>query len=121
MRQFMEVAKALAEENRIRILWLLKEHELCVCQILEVLELAPSTVSKHLSVLHHAKLLESTKKGRWVYYRIAGEETPVEVRSALAWVYTALVNNTQMQLDAKRLMQVLSMELEVLCKRQAEK
>ena len=121
MRQFMEVAKALAEDNRTRILWLLKEQELCVCQILEVLELAPSTVSKHLSILHHARLLESSKKGRWVYYRIAGEEAPAEVRTALEWVYKGLSEDTQIRADATKLKQVLALDPEELCKLQAER
>lgn len=121
MRDFMEVAKALAEDNRARILWLLKDQELCVCQILEVLELAPSTVSKHLSILHHARLLESSKKGRWVYYRIAGEDAPAAVQSALKWIVQGLENDAQIRADADKLKQVLSWDPEALCKLQAER
>jgi AhpD family alkylhydroperoxidase len=44
--------------------------ELCVCQMIELLGLAPSTVSKHISILRPAELLESRKDGRWIYYRL---------------------------------------------------
>ena len=68
MIEFLNVTKALAEENRLRILLALGVEELCVCQIIELLELAPSTVSKHMSVLKQARMVDSRKDGRWTYY-----------------------------------------------------
>jgi len=47
--------------------------ELCACQIIEMLGLAPSTVSKHMSILRQAGLVETRKEGRWIYYRLAEE------------------------------------------------
>jgi ArsR family transcriptional regulator, arsenate/arsenite/antimonite-responsive transcriptional repressor len=70
MKEFMAVAKALADENRTRVLMFLRDGELCVCRIVEMLALAPSTVSKHLNVLYQAGLVESRKEGRWIYYRL---------------------------------------------------
>ena len=61
MFEFLNITKALAEENRVRILMALEVEELCVCQITELLELAPSTVSKHMSVLRQARLVEGRK------------------------------------------------------------
>jgi DNA-binding transcriptional ArsR family regulator len=58
MREFMNITKALADENRVRALLALRHGELCVCQITEFFGLAPSTMSKHLSVLYQAGLLE---------------------------------------------------------------
>ena len=63
MREFMSITKALADPNRVRILLALRRGELCVCQITELFGLAPSTVSKHLSILHHAGLIQSRKIG----------------------------------------------------------
>jgi len=54
MRDFMRIAKALSDENRVRTLMFLAEGELCVCQIIEMLCLAPSTVSKHMNILYQA-------------------------------------------------------------------
>ncbi len=62
----MKITKALADENRVRMLLALKGGELCVCQITELFGLAMSTVSKHLSILYQAGLTESRKEGRWI-------------------------------------------------------
>ena len=90
MIEFLNITKALAEENRLRILMALKGEELCVCQLIELLELAPSTVSKHVSVLRQARLVEGRKDGRWIYYRRAGESAPSEATEAIAWVKASL-------------------------------
>ena len=58
MRDLMAVTKALADENRVRILMALEPKELCVCQIVELLDLAPSTVSKHMAILKQARLVD---------------------------------------------------------------
>lgn len=121
MREFMEIAKALAEENRVRILWLLKEQELCVCQILEVMNLAPSTVSKHLAVLYQARLIDSSKQGRWVYYRLSCGDIRPEACTACDWVFNSLAQDPQIQADQKRLKGILKMDPEELCRIQAER
>lgn len=86
MRECMTVIKALADENRVRILMALRERELCVCEIIEFLGLAPSTVSKHLSILYQAGLLESRKDGRWVYYQLAGNDINPVASNAITWI-----------------------------------
>jgi DNA-binding transcriptional ArsR family regulator len=83
MRDFMAITKALSDPNRVRMLVALRRGELCVCQITELFGFAPSTVSKHLSILHHAGLIQSRKAERWVYYRLADKSAPVAVREAL--------------------------------------
>lgn len=121
MRQFIEIAKAIAEESRVRILCLLREQPLCVCQIVEVLNLAPSTISKHLSILYQAGLLDSSKKGRWVYYQVACEDVSPQLCSALCWVFSALETDKQIKQDAERLKTVLNIDPEELCRIQAER
>ena len=69
MAEVTGLAKALADESRVRILAALRASELCVCEITELLDLAPSTVSKHLAILRQAGLVESRKLGRWVHVR----------------------------------------------------
>ena len=63
--------------------------ELCVCHIVEALALAPSTVSKHLSILEQAGLIETRKKGRWVHCRLPVKALP-EAESALKWLSASL-------------------------------
>ena len=62
---------ALANEHRVRILEALREGELCACELQVVLEAPQSTVSSHLRTLRDAGLVNSRKKGKWTYYRIA--------------------------------------------------
>jgi ArsR family transcriptional regulator, arsenate/arsenite/antimonite-responsive transcriptional repressor len=118
MREFMKISKALADANRVRILLALRPQELCACQITELFGLAPSTMSKHLSILYQAQLLNMRKQGRWVYFSRPGKEAPPSVRAALAWVDLSLADNEQAAADAKRLKQVLKIDPSDLCRKQ---
>ena len=118
MLDFLNITKALAEENRLRILLALDGRELCVCQIIEFLELAPSTVSKHMAVLRQARLVDGRKEGRWMYYRLADERAPTEVKEAIAWVKKSLLKDERICKDAKRLNEILKIDRDVLCGRQ---
>lgn len=70
MDEFLKVFKALGDKNRVRIMKMLEVRELCVCEITEILKLAPSTVSKHLSILKEANLILDEKNGKWVNFKI---------------------------------------------------
>ena len=118
MFEFLNITKALAEENRLRILLALDGGELCVCQIIELLELAPSTVSKHMTVLRQARLVNGRKDGRWMYYRLADGDVPAQVKEALAWVKKSLLKDKHICNDARRLQEILKIDREVLCGRQ---
>jgi DNA-binding transcriptional ArsR family regulator len=118
MFKFLNITKALAEENRVRIFMALEDEELCVCQITALLELAPSTVSKHISVLRQARLVEGRKDGRWIFYRQADESAPTEVNEAIAWVKKSLSSNKRIQEDANRLKEILKIDRDILCSRQ---
>jgi DNA-binding transcriptional ArsR family regulator len=108
MREFLEITKAMSDINRVRILMALRNRELCVCQVTELLGLAPSTVSKHISILDHARLVESRKDGRWVYYRWSLEEAPLFVSRALEWMAESLENDKTLLRDSGRLKVILA-------------
>ena len=114
----MAITKALSDPNRVRMLLALRQGELCVCQITELFGFAPSTVSKHLSILHHAGLILSRKSERWVYYRLPDPSAPVAVREALDWVHKSLARTGETKADARKLKQILKTDLAVICKRQ---
>ena len=118
MREFMAITKALADPNRVRVLLALQTGELCVCQITELFGFAPSTVSKHLSILYQAGLVLSRKSERWVYYRLADETAPVAVREALDWVHKSLAKTDETKADARKLKEILKTDLAVICRRQ---
>jgi ArsR family transcriptional regulator len=121
MREFMAVTKALSDPSRVRILLALRRQELCVCQITELFGFAPSTMSKHLSILHHAGLIQSRKTERWVYYRLPDQSAPAAVREALDWVRKSLTKTTEAKADAKRLRKILKMNLKEICRRQCRR
>ena len=118
MRLLVRTTKALADENRIRILGALGQQELCVCQVIELLGLAPSTVSKHLSILKNARLVDSRKQGRWMHYRIAEKDAPGPVTAALEWVFQSLDGTRQFAADRQRLEEILKIDPDILCGRQ---
>ena len=66
-----EVYKALSDENRLRILNILLDRDLCVCEIESVLDMSQSNVSRHLNKLKYAGMVDCRKKSQWVFYGIS--------------------------------------------------
>ena len=89
MRELLEVMKALADPSRLRIVAALQGRELCLCQIVELLGLATSTVSRHMSILERARLVDARKQGRWVLFRLADEQRRPEADEAAVPVVSA--------------------------------
>ena len=114
----MNISKALSDANRVRMVLVLREGELCACQLTELLGLAPSTMSKHLSILCKAGLVNQRKDGRWVYYSLPGKDAPPAVCTALEWVYLSLAETDQIAADAKQLKKVLKINPTELCRKQ---
>ncbi len=75
MKELAKIFKSLSDPNRLRILKMLEARPLCNCEIQEVLGLAGSTVSKHLALLRDSGLLEDERKGKWVIYSLATDQT----------------------------------------------
>ena len=80
----VEVFKAAADPCRLRILKLLKEGELCVCEIMTALSKPQSTTSHHLSILREAGLVKERRDGKWSYYRLADGAVVEMVKQARA-------------------------------------
>ena len=70
MKETTNIFKALADKNRLRILKMLQIKPLCVCEIKEILQLAASTVSEHLSILKKEGFILEDREGKWVNYLI---------------------------------------------------
>jgi DNA-binding transcriptional ArsR family regulator len=118
MREFSAITKALADETRVRLLMALANGELCVCQLTELVKLAPSTVSKHMAILRQAGLVESRKDGRWIYYRQPEDRVLPAAGRALSWTRQALADDAQIANDQRTLKTILKTDPEVLCRRQ---
>ena len=117
----MNITKALADENRIRVLFALRNGELCACQVVEFLALAGSTVSKHLSLLYQAGLVQMRKDGRWIYYSLPDKGASTTVRSALKWVFQAAVELPRIAEDSRNLKRILQLDPVDLCRRQCKR
>lgn len=79
MTETVEIFKVLGDETRLRLvnLFLQTDEDLCVCEMVDALELPQYQISKHLTILKNAGLLQASREGTWVYYRLDREESPL--------------------------------------------
>jgi ArsR family transcriptional regulator, arsenate/arsenite/antimonite-responsive transcriptional repressor len=70
----IKVLKALSDETRLRLLNLLYDQELCVCDIMEVLQITQTKASRHLSYMKNAGLLIDRKQAQWIHYSLVSQE-----------------------------------------------
>ena len=117
MKDFLSITKALSDENRVRVLMALNVGELCVCQIIEMLNLAPSTVSKHMSILKQARLVEGEKNGKWVYYHLA-HDAPEAASEAIEWAKRHLRSEATIKRDTKNLEAIINQHPVEVCRKQ---
>jgi len=119
MNPIVAIAKALSDLNRVRVVSMLAAGELCVCQVTEVLQLATSTVSKHMSILRQAGLVEARKEGRWMHYQLVTHPSQA-AKQAIDWVMVHGQEDLVIRNDKRALGKVLKMDKEHLCRNQRE-
>jgi len=73
MRDAIKTLKAMADPTRLRILRLLLQRDLCVCELMFILKMEQSRVSHHMRVLRDAGIAEDVRDGRWIIYRVPEE------------------------------------------------
>jgi DNA-binding transcriptional ArsR family regulator len=110
----MKITKAISDQNRVRILAALNGRELCVCQLVALLELAPSTVSKHISILRNADLVESRKEGLMVFYFLPSDSVAL-VRGIFQWLFEFLKENEVVKNDIKKIELILKKDIGEVC------
>ncbi len=114
----LKIAKALGDGSRMRVVAaLMRCNELCVCQIVEMVNLSTATVSRHMSLLQNARLVKNRKDGRWVYYRLS-EPFPKHLRT---WLLESLSDSPEIAADQALLETILSCEPEDLCRQQKQR
>jgi len=106
MRNLVKTFKALSDPNRIRILKMLEVRPLCVCEIRDILQLANSTVSKHLSLLRDVEFILDEKDGKWVNFRLNREQYNEYVSKLLPLIGEWLPNDAMIQKDIEKVKQV---------------
>ncbi len=75
MKDVLKVLKALSDETRLRILILVSQEELCVCEVMQTLGMGQSRISRHLNILRDAGLVQARRQGTWMFHRLAEPES----------------------------------------------
>jgi ArsR family transcriptional regulator len=104
MRDLSLFFAALADESRLRLLYLMKEGEICVCYLQGVLQTNQPKISRHLAYLKKAGLVEARRDGKWMHYRLKKLETRLE--KILLETLNGLENQISIKKDAQRLEQI---------------
>lgn len=71
--KIIKILKAIADQNRLKMLELLSCDNLCSCHFVDILEISQPNVSHHLKILKEAGLIQATKRGRWIDYSLKKE------------------------------------------------
>jgi ArsR family transcriptional regulator len=98
--------KSLSDPNRLRILKMLQVKPLCVCEITDVLQLATSTVSKHLSILKEAGFIIEQKDGKWVNYMINPQPDDPRISSVISTLDFWIADNKTIEADKVKVIKV---------------
>jgi len=105
MEQLAQFFKALSDETRLRIMMLLTQGELCVCDLMFVLDEPQSKVSRHLAYLKHSGLTNSKRAGVWMHYSL---KDPVDdvYRAQLDFLKKQSTNLPQFRMDREKLLEL---------------
>lgn len=73
-KEVVRIFKALGDENRLHILELIGSNQVCACKLLEHLKIGQPTLSHHMKILCESGIVEGTKEGKWIYYKMNMEK-----------------------------------------------
>ncbi len=102
LREYEMVMKSGADPTRLRILKMLEGGEMCVCQIVAILELSQSTISKHLFLLKMAGLVKERQEKKWVHYSLDGAGGSLYAKKMIATLKGWLNEDPVIVRDRKR-------------------
>ena len=101
MRELVAIAKALYDPTRIRVIAALRNGELCVCELVDALEISQSSLSSHLQICREVGVVTTRKESRWIYYSLSTRYAPL-IKTIFAELQT-LDRDEQLRQDARRL------------------
>ena len=114
MEDMIRFALALADETRWRILLLLWDQPLCVCELADILKMPQSSVSSHLQVIRRADLLDCERREKWLYYRVALDARPL-LTAIRKYFDVAPGAHRSLAIDAQRLPKRLAVREKSCC------
>jgi ArsR family transcriptional regulator, arsenate/arsenite/antimonite-responsive transcriptional repressor len=104
MRDLISIHAALADENRLRLLNLIKDGEICVCYLQGVLQTNQPRISRHLAYLRKSGLVHARRNGKWMHYRL--KPLGGKKQKLLLDTLTCLADESQIKKDNERLKQI---------------
>ena len=103
MNTSLDILKALADRNRLRIIVaLMSHHELCACHIVELLQVTGATASRHMGLLIRSGLVDSRKDGRWVHYKLNTQAAA----PLFKWLETKMKKDPNIKADRRALSKI---------------
>ena len=102
MRELTSLGQAIVDPTRVRIIAALRREELCVCELVDVLEISQSTLSGHLQVLRQTGLVITRKEGRWIYYSLTEQKTAL-IEAIFSHIQPDADADPRLRRDSKRI------------------
>ncbi|CCO23815.1 ArsR/SmtB family transcription factor [Maridesulfovibrio hydrothermalis] len=103
--EILKFSKALSDEIRVRLLAMLRDNELNVGEVVQVLGMSQPRVSRHLKILHESGLLESRREGLWNFYRLAQSGNGYKFAEAIGWL---IEDDAEISADKRKVAEVLA-------------
>ena len=107
MRELIAIARALSDPTRIRVMAALRNGELCVCELVDALDISQSSLSSHLQICREVGVVTTRKESRWIYYSLSARYAPL-IETIFSELQT-LGSDEQLRRDARRLKKRLQM------------
>lgn len=102
MKQDLALYKSFSDETRLRILFLLSVRELCVCELVSVLEMPQGRISRHLAQLKQTGIVSDRRDGTWIYYSLTSPRSALQKR-LLGYLESEVPAGEPLESDRKRL------------------
>ena len=107
VRELIAIARALSDPTRIRVMAALRNGELCVCELVDALDISQSSLSSHLQICREVGVVSTRKESRWIYYSLSAHYAPL-IETIFSELQT-LGRDEQLRGDARRLKKRLQM------------
>src|SRR5512139_2558981 len=117
LRPYEDAMKAVGDPTRVRILKILEGGELCVCQIIAVVALGQSTISKHLFLLRAAGLIKDRRDKKWILYSLDGKSGNPYAGALLRNLRKWLIDDPLIVKDRKRAAMAREIGAQAICER----
>ena len=115
MKEIAIIFKALSDDTRLRVIKLLQERELCVCELMQVLDMSQPRISRHMSVLKNAGFVDDRREGKWVHYFLCNGTDNEDIKRILQSFSQMANDNKLVQEDKKKLKKALRLSEKKFC------